>query len=144
MDSSLAMAEEAREEPLNVSKPLILAGGFQVFADQLYNRFIQLLAIAVGATVDQLGVLNAVKSVASNVLQIFFGRMADRFGKRRFIAAGRFLNCVILAAVIFIEAPEWLIPLISFGGTVEALQIMRQQNVKKPARVKAKKKGGKK
>jgi MFS family permease len=106
------MAEENREEPLRISRPLILTGGFQVFADQLYNRFIQLLAIAVGATVDQLGILNAAKSIASNVLQVFFGRMADRYGKRRFIAVGRFLNGVILAGVIFIEAPEWLIPLI--------------------------------
>jgi len=106
------MADEALEESLKISKPLVLTGAFQVFADQLYNRFIQLLAIAVGATVDQLGILNAVKSVASNVLQIFFGRMADRFGKRRFIATGRFLNGAILAAIIFIEAPEWLIPLI--------------------------------
>jgi MFS family permease len=106
------MAEEAREEPLRISRLLILTGGFQIFADQLYNRFIQLLAIAVGATVDQLGILNAAKSVASNILQVFFGRMADRYGKRRFIAVGRFLNGVILAAVIFIAAPEWLIPLI--------------------------------
>jgi MFS family permease len=89
------MGDEAREESLKISRPLVLTGGFQVFADQLYNRFIQLLAIAVGATVDQLGILNAVKSVASNILQVFFGRMADRFGKRRFIAAGRFLNGVI-------------------------------------------------
>jgi MFS family permease len=66
----------------------------------------------VGATVDQLGILNAAKSVASNILQVFFGRLADRWGKRRFIAVGRFLNGVILAGVIFIEAPEWLIPLI--------------------------------
>ena len=106
------MKEEVEEEPLKVSKSLVLAGGFQVFADQLYNRFIQLLAITVGASVDQLGILNAVKSVANNILQIFFGRLADRFGKRRFIAVGRFLNGVILAAVIFIDAPEWLIPLI--------------------------------
>jgi MFS family permease len=106
------MGDEAREESLKISRPLVLTGGFQVFADQLYNRFIQLLAIAVGATVDQLGILNAVKSVASNILQVFFGRMADTFGKRRFIAAGRFLNGVILAAIIFIEAPEYLIPLI--------------------------------
>ncbi len=106
------MTEEAGEEPLRVSKPLVLTGSFQVFSDQLYNRFIQLLAITVGATVDQLGVLNAVKSVASNLFQILFGRMADRFGKRKFIAVGRFLNGVILALVIFIEAPEWLIPLI--------------------------------
>ena len=106
------MADEAREESLKISKPLVLTGAFQVFADQLYNRFIQLLAIAVGATVDQLGILNAVKSVASNILQILFGRMADRFGKRRFIATGRFLNGAILAAIIFVEAPEWLIPLI--------------------------------
>jgi MFS family permease len=106
------MSDEAREEPLKISRPLVLTGGFQVFADQLYNRFIQLLAIAVGATVDQLGILNAVKSVASNILQIFFGRLADRFGKRRFIATGRFLNGAILAAIIVIEAPEWLIPLI--------------------------------
>ena len=42
------------------------------------------------------------------------------------------------------KVPEWLIPLISFGGTVEALRIMRQQNVKKPGQIKAKKKGGKK
>ena len=106
------MSNEAHEEPLKISRPLVLTGGFQVFADQLYNRFIQLLAIAVGATVDQLGILNAVKSVASNILQIFFGRLADRFGKRRFIATGRFLNGAILAAIIVIEAPEWLIPLI--------------------------------
>lgn len=111
-DNILPMTEETKEDPLNISTPLVLTGGFQVFADQLYNRFIQLLAIAAGATVDQLGILNAVKSLASNILQIFFGRMADRFGKRRFIAIGRFLNGVILAAVIFIEAPGWLIPLI--------------------------------
>jgi MFS family permease len=106
------MAEEKHEEPLSISKQLVLTGGFQVFADQLYNRFIQLLAIAVGATVDQLGILNAVKSIASNILQVFFGRLADKWGKRRFIAVGRFLNGVILAGIIFIEAPEWLIPLI--------------------------------
>ena len=106
------MTEETREKPLNISRFLVLTGAFQVFADQLYNRFIQLLAVAAGATVDQLGILNAVKSVAGNILQIFFGRMADRFGKRRFIAIGRFLNGVILSAIIFIEAPAWLIPLI--------------------------------
>jgi hypothetical protein len=48
------MSDEAREESLKISRPLVLTSGFQVFADQLYNRFIQLLAIAVGATVDQL------------------------------------------------------------------------------------------
>ena len=106
------MTEETREKPLNISRSLVLTGAFQVFADQLYNRFIQLLVVAAGATVDQLGILNAVKSVAGNILQIFFGRMADRFGKRRLIAIGRFLNGVILAAIIFIEAPGWLIPLI--------------------------------
>ncbi len=106
------MAEEDRAETLIVSKPLVLTGGFQVFADQLYNRFIQLLAVAAGATVDQLGVLNAAKSLSGNILQMFFGRAADRFGKRRFISAGRLLNGAVLAAIIFIEAPEWLIPLI--------------------------------
>ena len=82
------MAEEDRAETLIVSKPLVLTGGFQVFADQLYNRFIQLLAVAAGGTVDQLGVLNAAKSLSGNILQMFFGRAADRFGKRRFISAG--------------------------------------------------------
>jgi MFS family permease len=106
------MTKEPLEKPLNLSKFIVLAGAFQVFADQLYNRFIQLLAVAAGATVDQLGILNAVKSVAGNILQIFFGRMADRFGKRRFIAIGRFLNGVVLVAIIFIETPSWLIPLI--------------------------------
>ena len=107
-----AVTEGADSRTLKVSRSLVLTGASQVFSDQLYNKFIILLAVASGTTVDQMGILQAVKSVSSNIFQVFFGRLADRRGKKFLITIGRLLNGLGLAAIIFIEVPEWLIPII--------------------------------
>ncbi|MFP3951267.1 MAG: MFS transporter [Candidatus Bathyarchaeia archaeon] len=104
--------EESEEEPIEVSRALLATGVSQMFSDSLANRFLNLLAVAVGATVKQMGFLTAAKSISSNILQLLWGRMADRYGKKLFIAAGRILNTFVLVGVILIPAPEWLIPLI--------------------------------
>jgi len=104
--------EESEEEPIEVSRALLATGVSQMFSDSLANRFLNLLAVAVGATVNQMGFLSAAKSISSNILQLLWGRLADRYGKRLFVAAGRILNGLVLVGVILIPAPEWLIPLI--------------------------------
>ena len=55
------------EEPLETDRTLYATGFLQNYGDQLFKRFINLLAIAVGATVDQLGTLNATGMLASNL-----------------------------------------------------------------------------
>lgn len=106
------MAEDDHEKPLLPSKALFGAGASQMFADSLSNRYTNLLAVAVGATVSQMGYLSAAKSLSGNILQLLWGRLIDRHGKREFFAVGRLLNGVILAAMIFVRTPEGLIPLV--------------------------------
>lgn len=106
------MCGEAEEKPLRLSKPLFGAGAAQSFSDSLSHRFITLFAVAVGITVGQMGYLRAAQSLSGDVLQLLWGRMVDRYGKRVFIALGRLINGVTLAVIVFVRAPGWLIPLV--------------------------------
>lgn len=111
------------EEPLNPDKTLYLTGFLQNIGDQLIKRFINLLAIAVGATVDQLGLLNATSMLASNLLQIPFGRIADRYGKKRLIAAGRILNGITLATILLVDTPNWVVSLVILASIFTSMAI---------------------
>jgi len=94
------------------SKALFGTGATQYFSDTLVRRYINLFAVAIGTTVSRMGYLRAAQSLSRNILQLLWGRMVDRYGKRIFIALGRLLNGVILATIIFVRTPSWLIPLV--------------------------------
>jgi DHA1 family multidrug resistance protein-like MFS transporter len=111
------------EEPLKTDKTLYATGFLQNFGDQLIQRFINLLAIAVGATVEQLGTLNATRMLASNLFQVLFGRIADRHGKRRLIAAGRILNGLTLAAILLADTPGWVVSLVIAASIFTSMAI---------------------
>ena len=106
------MSEEGEERALQPSKALYGTGVAGSFADSLSNRYISLLAVAVGVTVSQMSWLRAAESLSRHIFQFVWGRLVDRHGKRRFILAGRVLNGALIAALIFIRAPGWLIPLV--------------------------------
>jgi hypothetical protein len=54
------------------------------------------------------------------------------------------ISIALDALLINGKVPEWLIPLVTFGGHAEALKIIRQQQNKNPARMKSTRKGAKK
>jgi len=112
VSSSRSMIEDAEEKPLLPSKALFGTGAAQNFSESLNRRYINLFAVAIGSTVSQMGYLRAAQSLSRNILQLLWGRMIDRHGKRVFIAVGRLLGGVILAAIIFVRTPSWLIPLV--------------------------------
>jgi len=108
---------ELEEEPLQTTPALMATGFTMMFSDSLNNRFNNLLVAASGATVNQMGFLQGAKSLSGNLLQLVFGRLVDRYGKKRFIAAGRILNAGAIAALIVFDSPEpliWLVILSSF------------------------------
>jgi len=108
---------ELEEEPLQTTPALMATGFTMMFSDSLNNRFNNLLVAASGATVNQMGFLQGAKSLSGNLLQLVFGRLVDRYGKKRFIAAGRILNAGAIAALLVFDAPEpliWLVILSSF------------------------------
>ncbi len=109
------------ETPLKTNKILMATGFTQLFSDSLNNRFNNLLVAAAGATVHQMGFLQGAKSLSSNLFQIIFGRLADRYGKKKFVAAGRLLNAGAIAALLLFQAPEpliWLVILSSFFNSM--------------------------
>ena len=109
------------EEPLKTNKILMATGFTQLFSDSLNNRFNNLLVAAAGATVHQMGFLQGAKSLSSNLLQLVFGRLADRYGKKKFIAAGRLFNAGAIAALLLYQSPEpliWLVILSSFFNSM--------------------------
>ena len=111
------------EEPLKTDRTLYATGFLQNFGDQLIQRFINLLAIAVGATVEQLGTLNATRMLASNLFQVLFGRIADRHGKRKLIAVGRILNGLTLAAILLADTPGWVVSLVIAASIFTSMAI---------------------
>jgi MFS family permease len=97
------------ETPLKANKVLMSTGFIRMFSDSLNNRFNNLLVSTIGATVNQMGFLQGGKSLFGNLTQLFFGRLADRYGKKRFIAFGQFLNGLAILALLFFDTPNWLI-----------------------------------
>ncbi len=111
------------EEALKPDKTLYTTGFLQNFGDQLIQRFINLLAIAVGASVNQLGLLNATRMLASNLFQVVFGRIADRYGKKKLIATGRILNGLTLAAILLVDTPNWVVNLVIAASIFTSMAI---------------------
>jgi MFS family permease len=114
---------ELDEEPLQTTPALMATGFTMMFSDSLNNRFNNLLVAAAGATVNQMGFLQGAKSLSGNILQLVFGRLVDRYGKKRFIAAGRLLNAGAIAALLIFDAPMaliWLVILSSFFYSMTA------------------------
>ena len=112
---------EQDEAPLKRTRLLMATGFTQMFGDSLNNRFNNLLVAAAGSTVNQMGFLQGAKSLSGNLLQLVFGRLADRYGKRVFIAAGRVLNAGAIAALLLYDTPGpliWLVILSSFFNSM--------------------------
>ncbi len=112
-----------QEEPLKTDKQLYTTGFLQQFTDQLIQRYISLLAIAAGATVDQTGYLNAARTLAANLLQLPFGSIADRQGKRLLLVTGRTLNAAALIAILYVNPPTQVINLVILASIATSMAL---------------------
>lgn len=105
------------QEPLKSTRLLMATGFTQMFSDSLNDRFGNVLISSSNATVGQMGFMQGAKSLSKNLFQLVFGRLADKYGKKRFVATGRILSAVAIAALTLYDKPEplmWLVILSSF------------------------------
>ena len=109
------------ETPLKTDKQLYTTGFLQQFSDQLIQRYISLIAIAAGATVDQTGYLNAARTLAANLLQLPFGNIADRRGKRLLLVVGRTINAAALIAILYVDPPIQVINLVILASIATSM-----------------------
>jgi MFS family permease len=101
-----------KEEHLEESKALYLAGATQSVPDTIIDRFTSTMAVAVGSNVAESGLINGGRQLALTLPQVFFGGLADRLGKRKLIIAGRALCGIAFAALAFVGSPFWLLAMI--------------------------------
>ncbi len=106
------MVEEIEDEPLTPSRALYGTGLAGMFSDNLSHRYVSYLAVSIGLTVSQMSLLRAVQSLSSNVLQLIWGRLVDRHGKKIFLSVGRFLNGVLIGTIILVRTPAWFMSLV--------------------------------
>jgi MFS family permease len=106
------MSEEIEEDALEPNNALYGTGVTGMFSDSMSHKYISFLAVAAGVTVSQMSWLRAGESLSRNLLQLLWGRLIDRYGKKWFIVLGRFLNGVLLGVLIFVQTPIWMMALI--------------------------------
>lgn len=63
-----------------------------------------------------MSILRAIQSLSRNILQPIWGRLSDKYGKKRFIALGRSLYGIFLLGLIFFQTPWWFIVLSAGTG----------------------------
>ena len=106
------MSEDIEEDALEPNNALYGTGVTGMFSDSMSHRYISFLAVAAGVTVSQMSWLRAGESLSRNILQLLWGRLIDRYGKKWFIVLGRFLNGVLLGVLIFVQTPIWMMAVI--------------------------------
>lgn len=88
----------------------------------LWFSFLPLLAIEVlGMNKGQLGTVLAIYMLASSLVQVPFGRLADRVNRQLLIAAGGYLASVAFAAVWFAQGFMHLLLIGALAGAMGAM-----------------------
>jgi MFS family permease len=106
------LGEEKEDKPLTPSSSLYGTGLTGMFSDSLTNRYLSYFAVSVGVTLSQMGLLRAAQSISGNLLQVFWGQLVDKKGKKPFILVGRILKGLFLGLIIFSKSSSIVIMLV--------------------------------
>jgi len=82
------------------------------FTNQITRRFYPLFAASIDMPVPLMGFLRSMENLSSSVLQLLWGNLADRFGKRSFLFLGLFGGGLCTALLMRINSPYQLVPII--------------------------------
>ena len=113
-ESAAKLNTQVPDEPLELSKAMYGTASSLSFSNTLIRRFYPLFAAAVGTSIAEMGILRSAVNFCSNVLQIGWGSLADRWGKRFFIASGFVASGCLVTLFLFAKGPAQLIWLIIF------------------------------
>lgn len=97
-------------------------GAFAAMSDNLSNPFLGLYALSFGASLPQIGMLNAFPSLLGNLLQLPYGILASKVANRKaLIAIGSLWNrfsWVLIAFLPFLVKPELSVSILIILATL--------------------------
>ncbi len=82
------------------------------FSDSLLWSFLGPYAVVLGASYEQMGLIRSSRNLFQNLLQVFWGEVSERFGKRFLIALGYFSSGFFSMTFVFLRDPSQLIILV--------------------------------
>lgn len=87
----------------------------------MVNFALPLLAMRLGASPFQLGVVGTVGPLCYTLAAPFTGRLADRLRPKRLMIAGAVIYALVYTGIVWTERVEDLLPPVGLGGAVVAL-----------------------
>jgi MFS family permease len=103
-------------------RPIFVRASLLALAVGLSGPFLTLFAIDLGADAVDLGFLQAAVNVVPNVLQLPFGRLTDRLGKKKLILyIGSMIYFVIFVPILLVQTPKGFVLLLSIQSAASAM-----------------------
>ncbi|MBC7091916.1 MAG: MFS transporter [Nitrososphaeria archaeon] len=103
-------------------RPIYFRAALFALAAGMSGPFLTLYAIYLGADPLELGLLQAAINVIPNVFQLPFGRLVDRFGKRKLILyLGSIVYFSIFIPILFVSVPKQYVLLLSIQSIANAM-----------------------
>ncbi|MFW9846815.1 MAG: MFS transporter [Candidatus Thorarchaeota archaeon] len=104
-------------------------GALTQFAVGLYQPFLQVYLIDMGATLGQLGFFRSVGNAAPNALQLAWGAVSDRIRRAKtFVAFGTFTGMIMVLLFLWANSPIEMIALYAVQSILFSMQIPTWQS----------------
>ena len=105
-------------------------GALTQFAVGMYQPFLQVYMIDMGATLGQLGFFRSVGNAAPNSLQPAWGALSDRIGKSKwFVVFGTFTGLIMVLLFLWAASPIEMIVLYGIQSILFSIQIPTWQSL---------------
>jgi len=103
-------------------KPLYLRSVISNFGNGVMSPFTSIYAIELGASATEMGWFRSLNNLFANVLQIPWGMISDKFGKRvYFIILGGILTALFWLPMIYVKNPHELLFLVASQAFVGSM-----------------------
>jgi MFS family permease len=109
------------------SKDLKLVYGRSIlnsFSSGTVGPFLSVYAVKLGASASEMGWFQSVANLAPNMMQVPWGKLSDKIGKRvLFIIAGGLITAVLWIPLMFVTSPTQLIGVIALQAVLGSMAI---------------------
>lgn len=112
MDSRRGSSKRNQNEVLQPSPALYGTASSTFFSDMLFQSFLSTYAVALETTPVEMGIIRSSRNLFTNVFQMGWGSLSERFGKRLFILTGYLFSSLLTICLLVFQAPLHLLILV--------------------------------
>lgn len=95
-------------------KPLYIRSVINSFGMGMISPFMSIYAVMLGACPSEMGWFRSLNSLSNNIMQVFWGELSDRVGRRvPFIVTGGLIVAILWVPMMFVSSVKELIILIA-------------------------------